>query len=353
MNKKILYISIATVVVALIAFKLIANKQTLDEKKKVTNTSLIEIPVETANAEFKNFSYQLKKTGTIIPFQEVDVTAVSSGRVVELRFDLGSKVVKGQKLAALDSRMNQLALESSELSERKLKADYEKYQSLLAGNAATETQVNDIKFNYETAANKSEQIRKQLKDATIVAPISGEITKKNIEIGEYVNPGNPLGTIVNVHKLKVKVMVNESEAYNIKEGQSVKVSSEIYPDVVYSGKVTFVSPTGDESHNYPVELVMDNKPGKNLKAGTVVTVDFSSKTSSHNVLVIPRNALVESIKNPYVYVAEGTIAKERKIQVGREFSGYIEVLDGLKEGEAVVTTGQINLSEGSKLQIVK
>lgn len=352
MKKKIIVISSVLVIVLFIGFKLASNKKKLDEKNKPAVNTNVAIPVSTALVAVGPVSGEMIKVGTAAAFQEADVMALSSGKISNLNIELGSYVKKGQAIATLDTRLLQLSLEASELDLNKMKKDYEKYNDLLQGNAATETQVTDLQFKYLTSANKVEQIKKQIADAHIAAPVSGKITKKNYEEGEFVNPGAAIASIVDITRLKVKVMVSEKEVYALKENQTVKVTADVFPDQVFSGKISYISPAGDEAHNYPVEVIINNSSSNSLKAGTYVKVEFGTKFSG-TALQITRDALIESIKNPSVYVVEGDIVKKRNIKVGREFGATVEVLDGLTEGETVVTNGQINLNDQSKIQIVK
>jgi multidrug efflux system membrane fusion protein len=250
----------------------------------------------------------------------------------------------------LDNRLKDLSLEATQLSIDRLKKDVTRYNTLLAGNATTEIQVNDTKYNYENAVNQAEQIKKQIADAAVKAPISGRIVQKDIEPGEYVTVGKVLGRVLDVARLKVEVPVNESDVYRLREGQTVKVSADVFPGRTFNGRITYIAPQGTEEHNYPVEITIDNANG--LKADTFVNVDFSQK-SAQKALQIPRSALVESIKNPYVFVIDGNVARRRTLTVGRDFGDTIEVLSGLSAGDQVVTTGQLNLSDGKPVQITK
>ena len=157
-----------------------------------------------------------------------------------------------------------------------------------------------------------------------------------------------LGKVLDVSRLKVNVPVNESDVYKLSKGQSVKVSTDIFPGQTFSGHISYISPQGSEEHSYPVEITVD-KIGP-LKAGTFVSVDFT-RQSNQKALQIPRSALVESINNPYVYIIDGKVAKQRKIEVGREFGDKLEVRSGLSAGDRVVITGQLNLSDGKPVQI--
>jgi multidrug efflux system membrane fusion protein len=350
MKRKLIIIGSIALIGILIGYRLVANKSKIDAKNKMPEKTGISIPVTVAVVSEGSTDRELVRTGNLIPYKQAEIMATSAGKVLSVKYELGSYVNKGATIVRVDSKLKELSLQATELSINKLKKDTDRYTKLLAGNAATEIQVNDTKYNYENALNQAEQIKQQINDATIEAPISGRIVKKNIEPGEFVNVGTSLGTILDVARLKVQVMISESDVYKLKEGQHVQVRTDIYPDKKIDGVISYIAPQGDDSHNYPVEIVIRNS--NQLKAGTFVSVSFLQKTSQQ-ALLIPRSSLVESIRNPYVYVMENNVAKQRKIEVGRELGDKIEVLSGLKAGETVITTGQINLSEGATVQAAK
>lgn len=341
----------ALAIFGLIAFRLSSNKTKIDVQNQLPTTNInTPIPVTVSHVEEGEISQQLIKTGNLVPFKEASITATTAGRVTNVNFELGSQVGQGAVLVQIDNRLKELSLEATQLTISKLKKDVDRYNTLLAGNATTELQVNEVKYNYENALNQAEQIKKQLQDASVKAPISGRIVKKDIEAGEYINVGAVLGTILDVARLKVDVQVNESDVYQLKIGQSVKIMTDIFPEKALTGKISYIAPQGSSEHNYPVEITVSNPSG--LKAGTFVNVDFSQK-SNQKALQIPRLALVESLKNPYVYVVNNSIAQQRVIKVGRELGENVEVLSGLEAGDVVVLTGQLNLSEGKPVQITK
>jgi len=346
----LLVFAAALAIVSLIGFRLASNKKKIDESNQQPVQTGLAIPVTVARAEEGEVSQQLIKTGNLIPFKEADITATTAGRVTGVRFDLGTNVQQGATLVQVDNRQKELSLEATQLTIEKLKKDLARYNTLLAGNATTEVQVNELKYNYENALNQAEQIRKQLQDASVKAPISGQVVKKTIEVGEYVNPGTVLGTVLDVNRLKVEVLVNESDVYRLRSGQAVRVMADVFPGKVFSGRVSYIAPQGTAEHNYPVEISIANAGG--LKAGTFVNVDFA-QTSREKALQIPRTALVESVKRPYVYTVSGNVVHQRSLKLGREFGDQVEVLSGLQPGEVVVTTGQINLNEGMRVQITQ
>lgn len=351
MKKTTLIVVAALVAItALIGFRLSSNKKKIDEQKKPVVQTNVAIPVTVAPVAEGTVSQQLVKTGNLIPYKEADIIATTAGKVTKVNFNLGSSIRQGATLVELDNRLKELSLEATQLSIDRLKKDVTRYNTLLAGNATTEIQVNETKYNYENAVNQAEQIRKQIADANVKAPIGGRIVQKDIEPGEYITVGKVLGRVLDVDRLKVQVPVNESDVYQLRQGQAVKVSADVFPGRTFNGRISYIAPQGSDEHNYPVEITIDNANG--LKAGTFVNADFSQK-SNQKALQIPRSALVESVKNPYVFVVNNNVATRRTITIGRDFGDSIEVLSGLKAGDQVVTTGQLNLSDGKPVQITK
>lgn len=351
MKKTTILIMLAVLaVIILIGARLVSNKKSIDEKNKPVTVSNAAIPVSVVEVKEDTVSQSLLKTGNLIPFRETSLMATSQGQVLKVNFDLGSNVSQGSTLIQIDNKLNELALQATQLNIDKLKKDVTRYNTLYAGNATTELQLNQTKFDYDNAVNKAEQIRKQIQDATVKSPISGRVVKKDIEVGEFVNAGTVLATILDVSRLKVQVMVNEKDVYQLREGQKVKVTADVLSGKMYGGQISYIAPRGNEEHSYPVEITVANSG--QLKAGTFVNVDFSQK-SKEKSLQIPRVALVESIKNPYVYVVNQNVAQQRKLTIGRELGDNIEVLSGLQPGDQVVTTGQLNLTNGKPVQISK
>lgn len=349
MNKKVIAILALVVVIGLIAFTLIGNKKKINESKKPAETKNIVIPVNSIEVIAQVMEQQLIKTGNLIPYKEADITSLSSGNLVAVNFALGNNVSQGSVLAETDNKALRLNLETAELAKAKAEKDYKRFKALLEGEAATEVNFLDAKLNYDNAVNQIELLKKQIDDSRIKAPISGTIISKTKERGEFVGVGTVLGHIVDISKLKANVYVSENDVYSLKQGQKVKITTEIYPEVVFEGKVTFVSNKGDNTHNYLVEIEMNNDSKNPLKAGTFAYVEFS-QSSNESVIAIPRTALVESLKNPYVYIVENGEAKYRKVSIGRVFGDNIEITDGLKEGERLIISGQFNISEGTKVK---
>ena len=349
--KKYLIIGGILALVAIVTLRLISNKKTINESKQVVDRSKIPVSVSIIAVEEKSLGNSFQLPAALDPIEESDIAVTVAGKITSLSVENGSRVSKGQIIGSIDSQLKQLNLEAVELSESKLKRDYERTKELYEGKAATETNVIDAKYAYDNKHIEANQIRKQISDGNIVAPFSGIISNKNLNAGEFANVGTVIATVVNIQQLKGVVYVNEKDAYRLKTGQAASISTEVYPGQEFKGKISFISPKGDASHNYRVEVLIDNSAKNILKAGTYVMVTFRSETNE-KALQIPKVALAEGLKNPYVYVIDGNKVHVRKIITGREVGENIEVVDGLQAGEQIVVNGQINLIDGSIISIV-
>ena len=340
-------------VVLLIAFKLTANKKQIDANNTPVKKVAVKIPVKYAEASEQLLELSIIKTGNLAPFKESKVMVTTSCILQKVRFELGDQVRQGQVLAVMDNRTAQLDLQKAESNLAKQKADVQTYTELYEGKAATKEKLNEIRQSYSDGLVQVDQFKKQMSDASVKAPTSGTISAKNMEEGVFANAGSELATIINQARSKVQVNLTEAEVYQIREGQEVRIKTDVYPDAVFTGKVSFISPQADATHNYLAEIMIGNVQKFPLRSGTFVYADFSRK-SKQKILVIPREALTESVKNATVYVVgQDNRAVLTAVQPGRETGGFIEIISGLKAGDRVVTSGQINLKNGTEVSLSK
>lgn len=257
--KKVTVLIIVAVLVALIGWKLMSNKSKIDAAKNDAPVSTdVAIPVNVAAASCETISGALTKTGKLVANKEADISALTGGKIISVSFALGSMVSQGATLAQVDSRTYELNLNQAKLAKNKAEQDFNRFKRLLEGEATTESAFQDVKLNYDNAQNQIAILEKQIADTRIKAPVSGQVIAKNIENGEFVSVGMSIGKIVDLSRLKVKVMVSEADVYSLKINQPVTVTTDIYPNVAYEGKVTFISGQGDAAFNYEIEITLEN-----------------------------------------------------------------------------------------------
>ena len=156
--------------------------------------------------------------------------------------------------------------------------------------------------------------------------------------------------IVDISAVKLKVDVDQALVSQLSVGNTVKVKPDVIVDMV-DGRITFIAPSASGALKFPVEITVPNNFNK-LKAGMYGTAVFN-RAGTNNVLTIPRQAFVGSVSDNQVFVVRDNIAYLTKIQSGINYGDKVEVVSGLKEGDVVVTSGQINLSDKNKVRIIK
>jgi len=348
--KRTIIIIIALVVLALIVFRLSTNYKKTNANKNVS-TDLAYVSVNVFPVSKMSINNSLQLTGYMEAYSEIDIAAEAQGTITSLNAVLGQEKSKGSIIATIDDKLKKLAVQTASISVAKLKKDLERYNNLYKGGTVTEQQLNDAQNSYDNAVIQLKQAEKQLADATITSPINGVVTKKSVEQGEYINIGSPIATIVDISKLKIKLNVSEANVYQLKLNDKAIITTDVYPRVTFEGNISFISSQGDDSHNYPVEIVISNSSKYPLKSGTFANVIIKLPVVA-KALYIPRESLLGSITEASVYVAEKDRAILKKIIVGSGNDKYIKVISGLKEGEEVIVNGQINLSENKAIKIV-
>lgn len=331
---------------------LLNNKARSDEKARRSQEIEKAIPITVAEVQKGALKQELTLVGTIVANNDVVIVSETDGRVTAVYAKVGDYKPAGSALVQVDDELKLAAFKSAEVAYEKAKKDYERYQSLVKEGAISDSQLEQARQAYQAAEAQYIVARRQYQDATIKTPISGVVTARNVDVGAYLGKGAIVANVVDISRLKVKVNVAEQDVFLLKQGDEVEVTTDVYPGVAFKGRIESVSVKGDEAHTYPVEISLPNSKEYPLKAGMFGRVTFAT-LGKREALLIPREALVGSVKNPEVFVADGEVARLRRIVVGREAGLWLEVRDGLKEGEKVVVSGQNNLKDGYAVQIVQ
>lgn len=350
-STKIKTLIAAAVIVSLIIVVLMYNKAKI--KEKVSKTTLIkDVPVSVATVSKENIDQNLYLVGTVYANNDVNVASEATGKVTHVYFNVGDKVCTGKVLVKVDDELKQAALVSAEETYNKTKKDLERNMQLLKTQSVTDQQVETARQAFKSAENQLIIAKRQLNDTKVVAPFSGVVTTRNVDPGAMLMSGTVVANIVDISNLKIKVNVAENDAFKLKTGAKVKIGTDVYEGTTFTGTVRSIGSKGDEAHTFPVEITLANNNSKPLRAGMFAKVFFEFDKGQSSV-VIPREALVGSIKNPQVFVIEGNIAKLRNINLRAELGQKLVVLGGLNEGEIVVTNGQINLKDNTQVSIIK
>lgn len=354
MKKNIITIVVILGVLALIAFTLNKNKAENKNKTDIVAEKNAAVSVKTAQVKTEEVSLDFLANGSFEPIQELTFSAEKSGKVISVLVKEGDYVNVGQTLLIVRSDVINVNAQTAKAAYDNAKSDYARYENAYKTGGVTKQQLDQSKLALTNAENNLKQANINVGDTKIKAPIKGFINKKYIEPGSILTgmPTTAMFDIVNVSKLKLKVTVNESQVASLKLGSTINVTSSVFPDKTFAGKITFIAAKADESLNFPIEIEIENNADNSLKAGMYGTANFGSK-QKQQLKVVPRNAFVGSVNNNEIFVVENGIAKLKKVTSGRILGDQVEIIDGLSDGDTVIITGQINLQDGNAVEIIK
>ncbi len=353
MKKVIIIIIVIAASIGAIAYVLTNNKKKNEEKTAFIAKGGGAVAVNIAKVEKKVIDLDFSANGNFIPNQELNFLSESAGRVKAIYVKEGSRVSKGQVLARIDAEIINTDRETAEANYQNAVKDQARYQNSYATGGVTQQQLDQAKLATQNAKLRLQASQRRLSDANIKSPINGIVNKKYIEVGAFVTAqGTQLFEIVDVSKLKLKVNVNESQVANLKIGEKIDIKSTVFPTDKFTGKVTFIAAKADGSLNFPIEIEVANNNNNSLKAGMYGTAVFNFPKQAPTIL-IPRTSFVGSVSSNQVFILENNTSKLRKVIAGRILGDNVEILEGLKEGESVITSGQINLAEGTTVSVVK
>ncbi len=354
MKKIITTVIIIVAALAVIGYVLTKNKEENKAKTDIVAAKNASVSVKVAPVKTEEVTLDFVANGSFEPIQELTFSAEKSGKVISVLVKEGDYVSVGQTLATVRTDVIDVNAQTANAVYQNSKSDYARYENAFKSGGVTKQQLDQAKLALTNAEASLKQARINVGDTRIKAPIKGFINKRYIEPGSILTgmPATSLFDIVNVSKLKLNVTVDESQVASLKKGNTVNVSSSVFPDKSFSGRITFIAAKADATLNFPVEIEIANNSDNSLKAGMYGTANFGSK-QKQQLKVVPRNAFVGSVSANEVFVVENGIAKLKKVTAGRILGDQVEVVEGLDEGDIVIVTGQINLQNGNAVEIIK
>ena len=353
MKKTLIYIIVAAVLVGLAAYKIVDNKKKQEAEVKEVAKQVDKINVNVVTVSRQDIDTDYSANGTFIPKQESNQSADIAGRVVNVYVKEGSRVAAGQVLATIKRDAIEVDVTQAQNNLQNAIIDNQRYENAYKTGGVTKQQLDNSRLQLKNAQSAVRAQGVRVNDTSVRAGISGMINKKMVEPGMVVSTGTALFEIVNINSLKLSVLVDESQVGRIQLGQEVKINVNVLPEDSFSGRITFIAPKSDASLSFPVEIEVQNRG--NLKAGMYATAVFKTNhgAETQNMLTVPAEAFVNGVSSGQLFVVNNGTAKLIKVTTGKVYGDKVQILSGLNGGEQVITSGQINLDNGSKINIVK
>ncbi len=324
------------------------------------------VNADTVVAEARAVPLSIALTGTLLAAREADVAAEGSGRVVAVLGDRGDSVEAGTPLARLDARAASLARREAGASAagvvaERANAELEcaRAERLFASKVISRAEYDRTTASCATTTHSADAAlaraglaAKTLSDAVIRAPFPGVIAERNVEVGDYVNPGGKIMTIVDVSTLKLEVAVPETAVPSVAVGRTVTFAVAAYPEREFTGTVKRLSPSLRlVSRDQVIEVSVDNAEGA-LRPGMFATARL--ETGETRFPVVPQTAVLGRAPSEHLFVVgPGSKVEERVIATGDRVGVGIAVVRGVAPGERVIAKPHAAVRDGVVVHVVQ
>jgi membrane fusion protein (multidrug efflux system) len=327
-------------------------------KKYMGAGAMPPVTVTSVKAAFETWQPQIKAVGSLRAERGVDVASEVAGAVKSVHFISGDEVKAGQPLVQLTSETDLAQLRSLEAQAGLARTTYERDVKQLEiqaiSRAAVEADAADLKAKQALVSQQSALVEKK----TIRSPFAGKLGIATINPGQYVNPGDKIVTLQSLDSLFVDFFLPQQELSRIRKGHKIVASADAFPGKTFSGVITAISPKVDAgTRNVKVEAKIRNERHE-LLPGMFVSVEIQAG-EPERLLTLPRTAVTFNPYGETVYVVESKsvngkaslTVRQTFITMGLSRGDQVAVASGIKEGETVVTSGQLKLRSGSTVVI--
>jgi membrane fusion protein (multidrug efflux system) len=327
------------------------------------------VAVSSYVAKTQRWSDDAEAVGTFVAINGTDVTTEAGGVVRSLEFEAGQPVQAGDVLLRLNTANEEATLRSLEAAAKLAAVQRDRWQQLARDQLVSKDEAQTRATNAATAQAQAEAQRALIAQKTIRAPFSGVLGIRKVNLGQFVNPGDPIVSLQALNPIYLDFTLPEQQMGKVMEGTAIRATVDAIPGQVFEGRITAIEPLVDSNtRNFTAQATFQN-PNTALRPGSFAHVRFNLG-GERNVVVIPQTAVSF---NPYgnaVFVitktkrAEGEkdmqgkpltgdklIVKQRFVKTGATRGDLIAITDGLKASEQVVTSGLLKLRNDAEVTI--
>jgi RND family efflux transporter MFP subunit len=325
------------------------QKITALEKAIGKSGSAKAIAISVMKLEPQKFSATIDVQAQITGQQNVTASSQAPGVVKRILVQNGQHVSKGQTLAILDAAAIEQQINAQQAQLTLAKQLYDKQQKLWAQNIGTEIQLLQAKASYEAALSQHAALEAQRNMYVIKAPIGGVVDHVSITEGDMISPGANGIPVISNEKLKAQANLGENYLGKVKAGDPVSLVFTDENNSSFSSKLSFVAQSVNPiSRAFLVEVNLPNGSKYNPNMSCQMKI---ANYQNNQALVVPVSVIQKTGEGEIVYVAEGGKARAALIKTGRNSNGKVEVLEGLKAGDQIITAGFEDLENGEPIVI--
>ena len=305
-----------------------------------------QIPkVETYTASFMDVPQEDTYSSTVQAYAVNNVVPQSGNRIAKVYVEVGDFVSKGQVLAEMDA----VGLTQSALKLANDSTELARLRGLFQAGGISQSDFEAVELAYKVSKSSYDNL---LENTVLRAPMGGVITARNYDSGDMYAMASPIYVVQQITPVKILVGISETDYTRVKKGDVVTITADAIPGRTFEGKVNRLYPTIDPAtHTFTAEILVTNsdrvlRPGMYVR----VTVTFGV----YHSIVIPDSAVIKQQgsgqRSVYLLQPDNTV-KSVVVTLGRHFEQDYEILDGLKEGDIVVTKGHSALRDGSQVTL--
>ena len=275
-----------------------------------------------------------------------NIAPAVANRIKKITVDVGDRVQRGQQLVVMD----QANADQLRINLENTRREYDRAVKLLEIGSGTQQQVDQLKTQLDATQSQYDNL---MENTVLRSPISGVVTARNYDPGDMCG-AQPILTVGQLSPV-VKVMINvtENDMTKISSGMPVDIVFDAFPGETFQGNVKRIYPTVDSStRTFQTEVQVSN-PKERIKPGMFARVTINQGNQEN--VVVPDRAVVKQTGsgNKYVYVLNGNKVSFKRVELGQRLDNTYELLSGIEDGDTVVITGQVRLTDGAEVEVQK
>ena len=356
MKKRILFAILCLVIViaVLAGVKALQIRAMIEQGKKAV---LPPETVTTAVARAESWETSLSAVGSLTAVQGVTVAAELPAKVVEIAFEPGAKVKRGDLLIRQDTSVEEAQLPGAEaqvkLTQSILARDVEMLKEKIISQADYDASVAAL----QQAMAQVAALRATIAKKSIHAPFGGRLGIRQVNLGQILREGDPIVTLQSLDPIYVNFSLPQQELYRLHTGLPVRITSDAFPGLAINGRITTVNPLVDaDTRNVPLQATVSN-PEEKLRPGMYVTTAVELPIRKKVVTIPATSVLYAPYGDSVFVVVDGTqgkggkVLRQQFVRLGEKRGDFVAVTAGLKEGDTIVSTGVFKLRNGQAAMV--
>lgn len=311
------------------------------------------IGVEAALAEQVSLAETVAAVGTLRAAESVVVKPEVAGRIQAIHFEGGAKVRKGDLLVSLDAAIAAAEVQQTRAELELARANYQRSVDLAKQKFLSERARDEAAANLRVLEAKLELAQARLSKTSIRAPFAGVLGLRNVSPGDYVREGDDLVTLEDVSQMKVDLRLPERYLGQLRSGQRLDVEFDAYPGRTFPATLEAIDVQVDADGRSVVARGRMPNPEGLLRSGMFAKIALTLAQREHAVMV-PEEAVFAVGEEQYVFRVEQGRAERVRVRTGLRRDGRVEIVEGVRSGEQVVTAGQLKLRpDGGEVRVVE